>query len=162
MKIITSLYTLVFLLIMFSSCVKDSEQIISPREINDNKQQLRIKKPPIKEAGVKAKFYLYRQSTNCVSGFAICKIKALPYVKPKISGYVYIPNNFEMYLRLDNSYTLPNQSMTFESGEDCHPEIDEPILSYFGFSNLEILPGTYQFVTDSNGYHEILINISAQ
>jgi hypothetical protein len=44
MKIITSLYTLVVLQIMFSSCVKDSEQIISPHEKNDNKQQLRIKK----------------------------------------------------------------------------------------------------------------------
>lgn len=147
------------------SCDKDAEQTITPKVENQvpDQQIMRQTKPPkVKEVGIKVSWYLYKKSEKCLKGFAICKLKkGGPYIKFK-TGYVYIPNNNQMHVLIDKEYTLPNPSMTFLPGEDCYPDIDSEVLMHFGLSRLEILSGTYEFITNAEGDHEAIINILAE
>jgi hypothetical protein len=151
--------------LLFVSCGQDPEQTITPKADNKVPEQQTMRNPgpiKVKEVGVKASWYLYKKSKNCLKGFAICKLKkAGPYIKFK-TGFVYIPNNNQMHVLIDQEHTLPEQSMTFLPGEDCYPDIDAEVLQHFGFSSLAILPGTYDFITNEDGDHEVIVNISAE
>lgn len=157
-----SVFTILFFLV---SCDKDVEQTITPKVENEvpDQQTMRQTGPPKpKEVGIKVSWYLYKKSEKCLKGFAICKLKkGGPYIKFK-TGYVHIPNNNQMHVLIDKEYTLPNQLMTFLPGEDCYPDIDSEVLTNFGFSRLEILPGTYEFITNAEGDHEAIVNILAE
>jgi hypothetical protein len=157
--------------VTFTSCKKDVQvvkmnQEQEVQEPENHNQPMAAWPPKVKEVGVKGKWYLYRKSTGCKSVFAICKFKSGgPYIKFKSFGYAYVPptggtgGNSTLFVLIDKDHAPAESSMTFESGEDCFPEFDQTTLDEFGINSIEIIPGTYDINTNSDGDHEMEIDV---